>query len=1295
MAAMSINAYTSSIFHGCRRLCAAVAVVALACGAAVEANQTDNRGMHAVPTPGPVTIDGKLDDWDLSGRILICYDLESLRDVYSATVAMMYDSEALYVAIDWTDATPMGNRHDPRHEAAKGWAGDCVQLRLKTDRISHITAWYYAPTDEPYIGIDYGRSLTEPFKGGSRALFRTEGWKLDGGAEMAFVRHADGKGYVQEIKIPWSLITHDARYQPGESFRCGIELLWGEGDWPAHRYADNLDGHAHNREFFWSSHQAWGIVRLSPTGALQLPEPAYLREMRGEETVGPVEIAYDLPRDARVTLAIDDAQGRRVRNLIAALPREAGPQIERWDGLDDAGQPVPPGEYRVRGLHHRGVGVRYVMSFANPGRPTWDTADGRGAFYGDHTAPQAAAAAGEVVALGCPLGESGRHLIGCDLDGQRQWGLHNRSGFVIGTRASRIALATDGETLWVAECGIDSIYRVEARTGKYSPWTRTMTDSAGRSVQVLDHKVSSWSPPDDRRWTPVNLTAIAVRDGVLAATFAEEGRVRLFDAVTGDLQREFETLYPRAVAFDSDGSLIVLADDRLLRIAPDGTVAPFSAEQITNGYGLAIDAQRRVFLSVRAPDHNVKVFSPEGKLTGEIGKRGGRPHHGAFDPLAMRNPGQIAIDSRGRVWVPEETSNPKRTSVWSHEGQLQHDLVGTTGYAAAGAINPDDPTMAFADSTVYQIDIERGEWRPVYSLGGRGHEDEIFRPGAGSRARIFNRDGRTYVFGTTNRNGTVTCLLGTGDTWRVVAATGPVLEKNHPEGGPNFEHPLLREHVGKVFAWADRNGDGLVQADELTFTQLHADGRDLQLRSGWWGTLPGDDGAVTQFTSSGRHVVTIPVGSWTSDGVPVWDLSNIRVLDKPMAAGGGMIAGGSDGRVYLNTSPLAAIDADGRTLFTYPNRHVGVHGSHSASAAKPGYLIGPLSVLGAVNLGPDIGEVFCLNGNLGQHFLFTHDGLWVQSLFKDTRGAFDTPTHAATGMSMDAITAGGECFGGQFVRTRDGDVLLTIGQTDARVLRVTGLDAIVRFTATLNYTHEQYAQAHELLAQRHAAAAVPKAALIARRDATPDPDQTDDAQAMTISDGRQRIARVAATYDPEHLRVAWRVWSANDRLRNAGQDDRMLFKTGDAVDLMLGPAEPRDDGRGNLRLLISMLDRQPVAVLYEQHVPGTAADERVAFSSPWRTIHFDRVGRRDEVAVSMRPAAGGFVIEAVVPWQSLGISPGAGLTLRGDVGVLLADTAGNTTIARHYWSNPATGLVNDVPGEAELTPRFWADLTLE
>ena len=58
-------------------------------------------------------------------------------------------------------------------------------------------------------------------------------------------------------------------------------------------------------------------------------------------------IAFDLPRDGAVTLALFDARGRRVRTLVEGA-RAAGTHRVLWDGLDDGGRAVSSGVYFVR-----------------------------------------------------------------------------------------------------------------------------------------------------------------------------------------------------------------------------------------------------------------------------------------------------------------------------------------------------------------------------------------------------------------------------------------------------------------------------------------------------------------------------------------------------------------------------------------------------------------------------------------------------------------------------------------------------------------------------------------------------------------------------------------------------------------------------------------------------------------------------------------------------------------------------------------------------------------------------------
>jgi len=397
------------------------------------------------------------------------------------------------------------------------------------------------------------------------------------------------------------------------------------------------------------------------------------------------------------------------------------------------------------------------------------------------------------------------------------------------------------------------------------------------------------------------------------------------------------------------------------------------------------------------------------------------------------------------------------------------------------------------------------------------------------------------------------------------------------------------------------------------------------------------------------------------------------------------------------------VDANGKLLFTYPSHHVSVHGSHTAKAARPGYLIGPSSILGTADYSGEIGEVFYLNGNLGENYLFTSDGLWIQSLFKDVRGGFETPSQAVRGMAFDATSAGGESFGGNFIRAVNGKTYVVLGGTDARVIEITGIDSIKRFGGKFSYTAKQYAAAQSLAREKAAKAMELKACLVARARTAPVIDGKADEWGDLMDDAKpvieiqesaqQRYGRVLARYDDTHLYLAYRVFSGAS-LRNAGQDNKLLFKTGDAVDLMLGPAKSAK-GESELRVLMTALAGKPVAIVYRKTVPGTADKDRVPFSSPWRTITFDKVTASDGINVATGQAPGGYFVEAQIPWTALGVKPASGLKLRGDFGVLFADKSGTITVSRQYWSNKATGLVNDVPGEADLAPELWGDLTLE
>jgi len=162
------------------------------------AQSTQNVGMKAAPAPGKIVIDGKLDDWDLSGERLMCYDVTSLKDRYSVKAAAMYDSDNFYVSLRWKDPSPMVNFYDPKTEVGQAWKSDCVQLRIKTDRVAHVDCWYFTGDKKPSMFIYYGAFGLKPPDPDTATLEDA----MAAGAKQAFLMDADAKGYTQEIAIP-------------------------------------------------------------------------------------------------------------------------------------------------------------------------------------------------------------------------------------------------------------------------------------------------------------------------------------------------------------------------------------------------------------------------------------------------------------------------------------------------------------------------------------------------------------------------------------------------------------------------------------------------------------------------------------------------------------------------------------------------------------------------------------------------------------------------------------------------------------------------------------------------------------------------------------------------------------------------------------------------------------------------------------------------------------------------------------------------------------------------------------
>lgn len=1247
------------------------------------AQQSNNTILHAVPPGGKVVVDGKLNEWDLSGQIDV-YANYRTRMTYSTQVAAMYDKDYLYLAVLWRDPTPMYNMVDARFDIGSGWKSDCLQLRFKTDMVIHADCWYSTAAQRPVINIAYGRWSGGSDKIEDADLFTAIPDAMKIGALEAFQMGEDKKSYVQEIALPWKIITaqnaivkatgkpyKEARaFKPGEEFNMGMEFLWGPADgrtFPVHRYADLLKAGTSSREFFWTAQDAWGPVVLEPTGNLKLEKSEAAESMQYlQKTAGPVKLQYTMPYDGYVTLVVEDAKGCRVKNLIGMAPRSKGKQVDYWDGTDEQGKLVTPGTYRWRGLYHQGIDPAYEASYGSPGVPPWDTADGSGAWMSDHNPPVSVAAAKDTMILVSAGSEAGWAMVATDLNGRKKWG--ERKFQAISD------VASDGTHVYA---GMDSapwagilvpkIGRLEAKTGKYAPFNTAKGDALMVDVATEAEKAS--------------LTGIAVSGNTLAVSLAGSDEVRFFNSTTMERIGQVAVAKPGGLAYAADGTLYVISGTQVLKVVK-GAAAPLITTGLAQPIDVAVDAQGRLFITDRGAQQ-VKVFSAAGAALPSIGVAGGRPEVGKWVPNGMRNPRGIAIDVQGRIWVAEENMWPKRVSVWNADGQLVKDMIGPATYGGMGAVvDPQDKTRVFGNGCEFKLDYENNQATVVASVLGNNLVGDLVK-----------FQGREYYMSKRNE-----LYLRKGDALVPVARFDNVRLSDLAKSGLPITALPAGAKDGFTYLWSDLNDDGAMQAEEF------ATGLKYALDSGYWGGYWLDEqfNIVSAPGGYGQQIVSmVPVKGFTKGGAPIWDAAGQQLVADRVSGGPNKLFLAADGLIIAGTH-LTGMTYDGTVRWTYKDNWGDVHGSHLAPIPeRDDLLVGTLSCIGTANT--PLGKVFAMNSNMGRLFVFTADGLFLASVFQDCRiGSDPWPNEMKKGAPLGGVTMGGEWFGGYFFKAEQtNEFYLIAGGTSYNLIKLNGFETLTPIsTQTINFSANDFAAAEKLQQQRAAAAAAGNNLTIAKLATAPTIDgklnEYAPAQFVEWSSGQYK-ARGAVATDGTRLFLAYDVSGDANPMVNGGQDISQLFITGDSVDLQLGtdPAantKRTDGGLGDLRLLISVLDNKPVAVLYRWK---TAEEKRAqTFSSPWRKVSLDWVEPLKNAEINIVRRNGGYTVEAAIPLQTLGFTPMAGKAYKLDLGAIFSDPTGTNRAARVYWANKATGLVNDVPGEIMATPNLWGTAKL-
>jgi hypothetical protein len=122
------------------------------------------------------------------------------------------------------------------------------------------------------------------------------------------------------------------------------------------------------------------------------------------------------------------------------------------------------------------------------------------------------------------------------------------------------------------------------------------------------------------------------------------------------------------------------------------------------------------------------------------------------------------------------------------------------------------------------------------------------------------------------------------------------------------------------------------------------------------------------------------------------------------------------------------------------------------------------------------------------------------------------------------------------------------------------------------------------------------------------------------------------------------------------------------------------------------MNGKPTAVLYEFVVTGIADAEKSKFVSPVGMYVVDEIKVLEKVRVNIKKGTKSYSAKIIIPWKELGLSEVPDGIIKGDVGVIMSDSAGTRNVARYYYYDQNSQVVSDLPSEAKVDPSQWGNL---
>lgn len=430
---------------------------------------------------------------------------------------------------------------------------------------------------------------------------------------------------------------------------------------------------------------------------------------------------------------------------------------------------------------------------------------------------------------------------------------------------------------------------------------------------------------------------------------------------------------------------------------------------------------------------------------------------------------------------------------------------------------------------------------------------------------------------------------------------------------------------------------------------------------------------------------------WTDAGTPIYDIADAKlVFSGPDSYMINSLHTTPDNKLIVcynfeqwGKSPdtVACYDFEGKRLWSIARTDPWIEPSPQSTMVHATGAIYDFNI-------PKLGNVFgtwLYHGNK-RPYLVTTDGLYVGTMMEDTM------------LGPTSLRGESACY---YYQAPNGAPYLINGANQAEhIFKISGLDpgSVGRFEGAYQVSEADVQKAAEMRAVPEIKAPPKPVIGVSWLKKAPVIDGSlsgwNMSSGVTLDGGNGRTAEVALGRDEQNLYLAYKVHERNP-MRNGGADWQSLFITGDCVDLMLQCDSKADPKRrnavvGDQRLLLTLFQDKPVAVLYRPVVPGTASPVHLASAQIDQVIKLDSA----KVVITRDVEHSSYVVEASVPLKDLGINAKEPGELRGDAGVIFADETGKGRSLRLYYYNKNTQMVNDLATEATLQPGEWGKIAM-